>query len=233
MLGSNSTHVIAPLLLPDETGIDAFKKKFRLASILARTPLVLGVSEKSEVKTITQFLAEGQKERTFGTFGVNSSPHLMGTLLAAESGLRLVHVPYKGSSQAVTDLLGGTIDAVFLTVAAVKTYIDAKQIRALAVTGTERIATLPDVPTFREVGVGGLENAGWFAIFVPGATPDEMVQRLKSDLRDVMAQPDMKAKLEEFGLQSAEPFQDNEESAWDSSIAATREILRKSGATLN
>jgi tripartite-type tricarboxylate transporter receptor subunit TctC len=82
----------------------------------------------------------------------------MGALLAAQSGARLVHIPYRGSAPAVTDLLSGQISSVFLIVAAISSYLDSRHVRALAVTGRERVAALPDVPTFAECGVAGLEN---------------------------------------------------------------------------
>jgi len=227
MFGSNSTHVIAPLLSTDKNAMDAVRQKFVLISIIARTPLVLAVNENSKFRDLDQFLTQSNAELTFGTFGVHSSPHLMGALLAAQRGLRLVHVPYRGSSPAVTDLIGGTLDSVFLTVAAVSSYVEAKQLRALAVTGTQRVSLIPDVPTFQEVGVGGLENDGWFAVFAPAGTPENVVVYLRSKLVEVMAEPGMQAKLQELGLQDAGVMSGKETDSWDKSVALTQDILRK------
>lgn len=233
MLGSNSTHVIAPLLQPDKEAGETIRKKFTLISMIAGTPLVLAVSEQSAIKDLKQFLSPSDKERTFGTFGVHSSPHLMGTLLAAQSGARLLHVPYKGSAPAVTDLLSGQISSVFLTVAAISTYVESKHIRALAVTGTKRVATLPDVPTFQESGVEGLENPGWFAVFAPASVPAPVAAYLREGVREVMSQPDTQAKLQELGLQDARPFADRETAIWAESIVSTKAVLRKTGLDLN
>ncbi|MGY2907891.1 Bug family tripartite tricarboxylate transporter substrate binding protein [Bradyrhizobium sp. URHC0002] len=227
MFGSNSTHVIAPLLSTDRNAMDEVRRKFVLISIIARTPLVLAVNENSRFRDLNQFLAQLNAELTFGTFGVHSSPHLMGALLATQRGLRLVHVPYKGSAPAVTDLIGGTIDSVFLTVAAVSSYVEAKQLRALAVTGTQRVSLLPDVPTFQEAGVGGLENDGWFAVFAPAGTPGNIVVYLRSKLAEVMAEPGMQAKLQELGLQDAGVMSGRETDSWDKSVTLTQDILRK------
>ena len=233
MLGSNSTHVIAPLLQPDKEAGETIRKKFALISMISGTPLVLAVSEQSAIKDLKQFLSQSDKELTFGTFGVHSSPHLMGTLLAAQSGARLLHVPYKGSAPAVTDLLSGQISSVFLTIAAISTYVESKHIRALAVTGTKRVATLPDVPTFQERGIEGLENPGWFAVFAPANVPAPVAAYLREGVREIMSQPDMQTKLQELGLQDARPLADREAAVWSESIVSTKAILRKTGLDLN
>ena len=233
VLGSNSTHVIAPLLLPDKEAGEAFRKKYTLISIVAETPLVLAVNEQSTFKDLKEFLVPGTTELTFGTFGVHSSPHLLGALLAAQSGARLVHVPYRGSAPAVTDLLGGQISSVFLTVAAISSYIGSGHVRALAVTGRERVVTLPNVPTFGESGIAGLENPGWFAIFAPANLPDQIAAYLREKLQEVMSQPDVQAKLRELGLQDARLTTATEAQVWDESIARTRDILSKTGLDLN
>lgn len=233
MLGSNSTHVIAPLLLPDRGAAEAMKSKFTLVAVLAGTPLVLAVKGSSEYKTLEQFLMKKDVELTFGTFGVHSSPHLMGALLASRTGVRLVHVPYKGSAPAVTDLLGGTIDSVFLTVAGISSFVEGKQLRALAITGRERLAGLPDVPTFQERGVPGLENSGWFAIFAPANLPEPVTTDLREKIGGIMRQPDMRDKLRDLGLQEMTVAPGNEIEVWNESWTNTGEILKQTGIHLN
>lgn len=233
MLGSNSTHVIAPLLLPDRSAADEMRSKFKLVAILAGTPLVLAVNAISEYKTLEQFLNKKDVELTFGTFGVHSSPHLMGALLASHTGLRLVHVPYKGSAPAVTDLLGGTINSVFLTVAGISSFVEGKQLRALAITGKERLASLPDVPTFQERGITGFENPGWFAIFAPANLPDAVTADLREKIGAIMHQPEMRDKLRELGLQELAIAPGKEMDVWNDSWAGTVEILKQTGISLN
>lgn len=202
-------------------------------AILAGTPLVLAVKESSEYKTLEQFLAKKDTELTFGTFGVHSSPHLMGALLASRTGLRLVHVPYRGSAPAVTDLLGGIINSVFLTVAGISSFIEGKQVRALAITGTERLATLPDVPTFKERGVAGLENSGWFAIFAPAHLPESVTADLREKIDGIMRELDMRGKLRELGLQEVTIAPGKEMAVWNDSWTNTGEILEQTGIHLN
>ncbi len=233
MLGSNSTHVIAPLLLPDRSAAEDMKRKFTLVSILAGTPLVLAVNGSSEFRTLEQFLAKKDVELTFGTFGVHSSPHLMGALLASRTGMRLVHVPYKGSAPAVTDLLSGTINSVFLTVAGISSFVEAKQLRALAITGTQRLASLPAVPTFQERGILGLENSGWFAIFAPANLPETIIADLREKIGGIMRQPDMRDKLRELGLQEVTIAPGKEIDLWNESWTNIREILEQTGIHLH
>jgi tripartite-type tricarboxylate transporter receptor subunit TctC len=106
-------------------------------------------------------------------------------------------------------------------------------VRALAVTGRERVATLPDVPTFGECGVAGLENPGWFAIFAPANLPDQVAAYLRERLREALSQPDMQPKLRELGLQDAKLTPASEAQVWDESVTRTREILRRTGLDLN
>lgn len=234
MFGSNSTHVIAPLLSPEKGALDAARNDFAMVSILAVTPLVLAVNAKSPIGDLDQFInAKPPGGLTYGTFGAGSSAHLMGALLAAKQGMKLLHVPYKGSTAAITDLLGGTIDSVFLTAAAIGTYVDAKQVRALAVTGTERIAALPGVPTFQERGISGFENGGWFAVFAPAKTPHNVVAFLNAELRKIMAEPDIQARFPDLGLQGRDATLKQDEALWDESIAHMQDVIKQTKIDLN
>jgi hypothetical protein len=107
--------------------------------------------------------------------------------------------------------------------------VDGGQVRALAVTGTERVQTLPGVPTFRESGIEGLENPGWDAVFASAKTPEGIVSLLQSKLRGVMAEPDMQTKLLELGLQKADGTYKDDVELWNSSITSTQDILRHRG----
>ncbi len=228
LFGSSSTHVLAPLLSPDPKSIDAVRKKSVLVSMVADTPLVLAVSMKSDLKSLDHLLrAAHGKAVTFGTFGSGSSPHVLGELLAARTGAQLLHVAYKGSSPAITELRGGHIDSVFLTVAALSAQVVSKEIRPLAVTGPRRLQSLPDVPTFTEAGVAGLEDSGWFALFAPTGTPGAVVEQLHGGVGRVMALPEVQAKLVELGLQRSPGDHTQEMAAWDRSIANTRKILQQ------
>lgn len=226
MFGSSSTHVIAPLLSADAGAVDALRRSFVFLAVAADTPLVLAVAGTSSSSSLNDFVKSAASEKTYGTFGVNSSAHLAGSLLASKTSARLLHVPYKGSAPAVTDLLGGTIDSVILTVAAVRSYIDGKQVRALAVTGRRRVSGLTDVPTLKEMGFDGFENSGWFGLFAPARTTSNVIEYWRSAMNEVMAQETIKLKLVELGLQESSTPTGAEAALWDHSIAETRAILR-------
>jgi len=226
MFGSSSTHVLSPMLSAKSEQMAQTRKNFEMVSIVAETPLVLAVNAKSEVRTLDQLLKAAQgRDLTFGTFGAGSSPHILGELLAAKTSSRLLHVPYKGSSPAITELLGDHIDSVFLTVAALSSHIDDKEVRALAVTGPRRVQTLPDVPTFKEAGVSGLEDSGWFAMFAPAGTPLPIIETLHAAIASIMAAPDVQAKLVELGLRGSSGTRAQETAVWERSIASTKAIL--------
>lgn len=228
LFGSSSTHVLAPLLSSDKLSIENVRKKSVLVSMVADTPLALAVNAKSDVKSLDQFLqAARAKSTTFGTFGSGSSPHVLGELLAAKTGAQLLHVAYKGSSPAITELRGGHTDSVFLTVAALSAQVEAKEVRPLAVTGPRRVQSLPEVPTFTEAGIAGLEDSGWFAIFAPDGTPGAVLDQLHGGVSQVMALPEVQAKLTELGLQRAATGRAQEVAAWDRSIANMRKILQQ------
>lgn len=228
MFGSSSTHVLAPLMSEDKAFIDEVRKKSTLVSMVADTPLVLAVGTHSDIGNLEQLLSVArQKSLTFGTFGTGSSPHVLGELLAARTNTKLVHVAYKGSAPAITDLRGGHIDSVFLTVAAVSAQVDNKEIRPLAVTGPRRVQTLPDTPTFKEAGVTGLEDSGWFALFAPAGTPAATLEVLHTGVAKVMAMPAIQTQLTELGLQHAPGSRAQAAQAWERSIANIRKLLQQ------
>jgi len=228
MFGSSSTHVLAPLMAEDKKAMDEVRSKSALAAMVADTPLVLAVRAGSEFSTLAQLLQVARtRPVTFGTFGSGSSPHVLGELLAARTGTQLLHVAYKGSSPAVTDLRGNHIDSVFLTVAAISAQVDSKEVLPLAVTGPRRVATLPGVPTFQEAGIAGLEDSGWFAVFAPTGTPAALLDRLHAGIAKVMAQPPVRAQLQELGLQHVAGSRVQDQQAWERSIAQTRKTLQQ------
>lgn len=228
MFGSSSTHVLAPLMADDKKAMDEVRSKSALAAMVADTPLVLAVRTGSELSTLAQLLQVARtRPVTFGTFGSGSSPHVLGEVLAARTGTQLLHVAYKGSSPAVTDLRGNHIDSVFLTVAAINAQVDSKEVLPLAVTGPRRVATLPGVPTFQEAGITGLEDSGWFAVFAPAGTPAALLDRLHAGIAKVMAQPSVGAQLQELGLQHVPGSRAQDQQAWERSIAQTRKTLQQ------
>ena len=182
-------------------------KDFAPISLLAVVPNVLVVNTaKSADKSVKDVLADARREPgklTYASAGNGTSIHLAGEVFASMAGLQLLHVPYKGSGPALTDMLGGQVDLMFDSITSARPHIQSGKLRALGVTTARRSSALPDVPTIAEAGVPGYEVSPWFAVFAPAGTPAAVVTRLNQVLNDAIRQPDNLKKLEGVG---AEPI---------------------------
>ena len=181
-------------------------KDFAPISLLAVVPNVLVVNANSPDKTVADVIAHAKREPgklTYASAGNGTSIHLAGEVFASMAGLNLLHVPYKGSGPAVTDMLGGQVDLMFDSITSAAPHIQAGKLRALGVTSAKRSAALPNVPTIAEAGVPGYEVSPWFAVFAPAGTPAPIVQKINAALLDAMKQPDTKARFDAIG---AEPI---------------------------
>nr|WP_313562898.1 tripartite tricarboxylate transporter substrate binding protein [Diaphorobacter nitroreducens] len=182
-------------------------KDFAPISLLAIVPNVLVVNTaKTTDKSVADVVAHAKRDPgklTYASAGNGTSIHLAGEVFASMAGLNLLHVPYKGSGPAVTDMLGGQVDLMFDSITSARPHIQAGKLRALGVTSAKRSATLPDVPTIAEAGVPGYEVSPWFAVFAPAGTPAAIVNKINAALIDAMKQPDTVAKFETIG---AEPI---------------------------
>lgn len=175
LLGTSSTHALGPLLTRSDVDPVA---DFSPATLLAETSTAWAVSATSPWRTLDDAIAAARKAPvTYGTFGVGSSAHLYGLILAGATGAKLEHVPYKGSSQAISDLLAGHVESVLLTTSALDAMTKHGRTRILAVSGDARTRILPDVPTFKEQGVPRLEFNGWFGLFGPKGMPLPLLER--------------------------------------------------------
>ena len=182
-------------------------KDFAPISLLAIVPNVLVVNTaKTTDKSVADVVAHAKRDPgklTYASAGNGTSIHLAGEVFASMAGLNLLHVPYKGSGPAVTDMLGGQVDLMFDSITSARPHILSGKLRALGVTSAKRSATLPDVPTIAEAGVPGYEVSPWFAVFAPAGTPAAIVNKINAALIDAMKQPDTVAKFETIG---AEPI---------------------------
>ena len=182
-------------------------KDFAPISLLAIVPNVLVVNTaKTTDKSVADVVAHAKRDPgklTYASAGNGTSIHLAGEVFASMAGLNLLHVPYKGSGPAVTDMLGGQVDLMFDSITSARPHILSGKLRALGVTSAKRSATLPGVPTIAEAGVPGYEVSPWFAVFAPAGTPAAIVNKINAALIDAMKQPDTVAKFETIG---AEPI---------------------------
>jgi tripartite-type tricarboxylate transporter receptor subunit TctC len=166
-----------------------------------RVPLVMEVNPSLPIKTVPEFIAYAKVnpgKLSFASTGNGSTPHVSAELFKAMTGVNMVHVPYRGSPQAITDLLGGQVQVMFDILAASIEYIRSAKLRALAVTTMARQEILPDVPTVGEF-VAGYEASGWAGLGVPRDTPTEIVEKLNGEVNAALADPKIKMQLAKLG----------------------------------
>jgi tripartite-type tricarboxylate transporter receptor subunit TctC len=193
LMGVTGSHGVAPSLYPN-LGYQPLRD-FAPISLLVSAPLVLVVNPEVPAKTLQDFIALAKKEPdtlTYGTPGNGTSMHLTGVTFDLQAGTKLIHVPYKGSAGALTDLLSGQIKSMFGDLLVVLPQIRAGKINALAVTSKDRNPLLPDVPTMAEAGLPGFEVLSWQGLFTPAGTPPAVVERLSKEVRAVMESKDVK-----------------------------------------
>jgi tripartite-type tricarboxylate transporter receptor subunit TctC len=170
---------------------------------LSSTPNVLLVHPSVPAKTLREFINLARAapgKLNFGSGGSGTTNHLANELLKHLEKINIVHVPYKGVTQAMTAMMGGEVDEVVMPVTTAIPQIRAGKVRALAVLMEQRIPTLPDVPTGKEAGVPGFVMPVWYGMFAPAAMPRDIVQRLNQTLAKVLAMPDVRARLTDQGV---------------------------------
>lgn len=170
----------------------------------AFSPVVLGVKADSRFKDLAALVAHARAHPdtvTFGSGGAGSAPHFATEAFQQAAGIQLRHVPYKGAGDAMVGLLSGNIDVLVLSTPSVLSQVKGKQIRLLAISGKQRAAALPDVPTFAEGGVPGFSQFNWSGLAAPKGTPPEVVQTLQKAVHQALSTPDIKAFLANMGSQ--------------------------------
>jgi tripartite-type tricarboxylate transporter receptor subunit TctC len=171
-------------------------------TMIARSPSMLAVPLDSPAKDLKSFIAmvkASPGKYNFGSYGAGTSSHIQGALLNMQAGIDLVHVPFQGAAPLVTNLVGGQLASAFVDSASARPHL--KSMRPLAVTGTQRMPGLPDVPTFGELGYQSFDPYGWFGVFLPAATPAPVVQKLSEEIDRILRMPEVTAKIEALGLQ--------------------------------
>jgi tripartite-type tricarboxylate transporter receptor subunit TctC len=165
--------------------------------------LILVAHPSLPARNLQELIAYSKKEAkgvSYGTSGVGGTPHIAGELLNQQTGSNLVHVPYKGGGQALSDALGGNIPLVYTAVAGAHQYVKSGKLIAIAVSSAKRSTSLPDVPTFIESGVPGFDVSSWVGILAPAQTPRPIVDRLNRELNAALASPEVAEKLATLGI---------------------------------
>ncbi|HRD84248.1 MAG TPA: tripartite tricarboxylate transporter substrate binding protein [Rubrivivax sp.] len=180
------------------------KKDFAAITNVATGPMVVAVPPQSEVRNLEGLVAKAKASPgkvNFGSAGPGSQVHMASERLAVTLGVDLTHIPYKGESAALTDLMAGQVDVVVGNIGAATPLVTGGKLRALAVTSATRTRMLPEVPTVAESGYPGFENSGWFGLLAPAGTPQAAIDRVHKDTVAVLAMPDVVGRLQGLGMQ--------------------------------
>lgn len=234
LLVSASVHVIYPALfkrVPFEP-----LKDFSGITQLARTPLVLSVSPGFEAKSVKDLITMAKARPgavQYASSGNGSATHLAAEAFKSQAGIDMLHVPYKGSSPAMTDVMAGHVPVIFDSLASTLPYMTGGKLRSLAVTSATRSPAAPELPTIAESGVPGYDLSTWYGLRAPAGTPAAIVEKLATEVRAVLKSPEMAKELASRGIEpvGSTPaefarYQADESAKW-------AQIVKVSGATLD
>jgi tripartite-type tricarboxylate transporter receptor subunit TctC len=181
-----------------------FRRDLAPITLIATTPLVLVSHPSLPVKSARELVALAKSrpgQLTFGSAGIASPAHICGELLNSMAGIKILHVPYKGGTQAIADVLGGQITLAFTGGPAAIGLNKAGKLRAIGITGARRFSIAPDIPTISESGVPGYELVGFFALYAPGGTPQSVIARLNAATVNGLGQPDARRRITDTGAE--------------------------------
>ncbi|MGF6347634.1 Bug family tripartite tricarboxylate transporter substrate binding protein [Variovorax sp. W2I14] len=230
--GTISTHAINASLykkLPYDP-----MKDFEPVSLVARLPNVLIVNSQLGVNSVAELVAllkKDESKRIFASSGAGTSTHLAGEMFADLIGVKLTHVPYKGTPPALTDVAAGQVPFMFDQVTAALPMVKSGKLKLLAVTTAKRIALVPDLPTMIESGIPGFEMSSWQAVYAPKGTPKPIVQRLNAEIVKALKEPDVKARLsDQLAMEIVGSTPEELRDFMAREIPRWAELVKKSGA---
>ncbi len=231
--GTMGTHAINPALYA-KLRYDP-QKDFAPISLTHITPRVLVVGPSVAAKNIAELVALAKSKPgvlSYGSAGNGSSSHLSGALFEALAGVDMLHVPYKGSSPLLVDVLAGRIDMTFDSYTVYEEHIKAGKVRPLGVTSKARMANIPQVPTIAESGLQGYDVSNWLGVFAPAGTPKDVLATLHAALGRVMASAELKAQLVALGIEPTFGTPDDFAALIRAELPKWAAIVKKSGATV-
>jgi tripartite-type tricarboxylate transporter receptor subunit TctC len=208
-------------------------KDFEPVGMIAKIPNILVVNPNLPVKTVSDYVrfAKDSKDGvTFASSGSGSSIHLSGEMFKMQTKIQMLHIPYKGSAPAVTDLLGGQVESMFDNAPSALPHIKAGKLRPIAVTSAQRSPFLPDVPTIAESGYPGFDVQSWFALVAPAGTPKSIITQLNAALNKALNSPEVRQRMQELAA-TPEPGTPEKMAAFEAvEVKRWREVVKASGA---
>ena len=234
LVGTVSTHAINPFLyskMPHDT-----VKDFQPVSLIARLPNLLVVHPSLPARNVQELIALAKAKPNsidYASSGNGSSQHLVGALFCSMAGVKLNHVPYKGSNQAMNDVIGGQVKVSFVGVPNALPNLNSGKLKALGVSTAKRYAELPDVPTIAEAGVPGYDATIWLGLLAPPGTPREIVQKLNADISRILSTPDARKLMASAGVDVATSTPEDFGRLMQSELDRWGKVVRETGATVN
>ncbi len=200
LVSPQTSIVVAPLLIK-KVAYDSIRD-FATVSVVGSTPQLLVIHPSLPPKTFREFAAfvkANEKNLSFGSGGIGSTPHMAGELLNSSLGVRVTHVPYKGENPGVTDLLGGQIPYMFVNFPVAIPHVQAGKLRAIAISSPQRSPLAPEFPAVAE-SIPGFDTATWNGLYLPAATPRDVIARIHTDVTKVLASPQLKDRMLKQGI---------------------------------
>lgn len=211
-------------------------KDFTPVALAVRVPNVLVVNPKvpaKSVKELVDYAKSNPGKLNFASSGSGTSIHMAGELFKQVAQVDVTHIPYKGSSPAMTDLIGGQVDYMFDNMPSAWPHVEAGKLRALAVTTADRSKTAPDLPTMQESGFPSFDVSSWFGVIAPKGTPDAVVNKLNAVILEALAKPDVQKRMAELGAVPAKTTPAEFGDFIKSEVESWAKVVKASGATVD
>ena len=229
VIGQSDNVSLIPLLM--KVQYDPIKDLTPVA-LVATTPMMIVVPENSPYKTLGDVIKAAKAAPgtiTYGTSGTGGGAHISMELLQAAAGFKAQHVPYKGSTPALADVMGGHLALAATSISSATTLIHAGKMRALAVTSAKRNAAVPDVPTVAEAGYKDFHFVSYYGVLAPAGLPQPVLQRLNTDLNKILARPDVRTALQGQGLEPSPMSAQEFSSLIKNDIQKSKEVIQSAG----
>lgn len=234
LMGALTSHAINSVLFTAKAPFH-LEQDFEPIALVGRVPLVITVGPTVKSANLAQFIALAQSRPgtlAYASAGNGSPQHLAAELLQRQAGVKLLHVPYKGSGPALNDLMGGQVDVIIDTLPATQAFIKGQRLRALAVTTAQRVAALPEVPTAAQAGLQDFELGSIFGVLAPAGTPRPIVERLSAALGAILSRPAVRDSLSAQGAMPAFMTPEQTRAAIRSEVARWSKLVAQSAITL-
>ncbi len=208
-------------------------RDFAPISILSMSPNILVVHTSVPAKTAKELIALAKSrpgQLNYSSSGSGTTQHLSGELFALRTGIKMTHVPYRGTAPSLTALISGEVELSFANIPAISAHVKAGRLRPLANTGPQRSPQLPQVPTMKEAGVPGVEVVVWYGIFAPAATPRDVVAKLGDAIARAAHAPDMQRRLQDLGAEPVGNTPEEFTKLFREEVTRWAEVVKVSGA---